>query len=343
MVVKKPLNIKDEDFVDDTMPKDRPMTDFTHMAFFLCRLRLAELCRSYVDRNFLAQCSTTAPKYPDIITTDAELDKFLHDLPPYFNLEFLSGPLSACSSSALSATIASQAYMLHMIHAHLKCRLHLPYLTADQRNPSFARSRNICLTSARFILQVGLQTLGGNHRAVLPRRFCYSCCFNGFFLASIVLVIDFCTNVIPYSGTAEQARNGSDIVLLIDFCTNVIPVKETTELAKTGADVVDALRLLEAAKSYSSTASRVLDSLKQLLRRYEVALPSSMGVMLEEATGEGWKIPEKKKEITGSEIRTPGNKSDGYFDEMAARMGDLMELDGIGLTDFLDGLDNTFF
>ncbi|KAH7116257.1 hypothetical protein B0J11DRAFT_594092, partial [Dendryphion nanum] len=325
MIVNQPLNINDEDFMGSQLPQARPSMEFTQMSFFLLRGKLADISRSFVDRNYFARSTSTAPRYADIIAFDAELENYLNDLPHFFKINPLDDPFVTSAGSALDATIIAQAYMLHMIFHHIRCRLHLPYLTADQTNPSHALSRQLCLSSARFILDVGNQVLNGNRPPVLPKRFCCSCCYNGFFLAGIVL--------------------------LMEFCVNILPTNDAAKISKCRVEVLNAFCLLERAKTQSKNASRLLDSLRQLLKKHETAVPADTAAILHDAAGlrcthlgctPGGCSNDVNLDAAGDGKFDNGGKS-GYFDEMAARMGDLMELDGIGLTDFLDSLDSSFF
>jgi hypothetical protein len=51
MMVNKPRNIDDAELVEGESDFEEPTTQSTSMSYFLQRLRLAEICRSIVDRS----------------------------------------------------------------------------------------------------------------------------------------------------------------------------------------------------------------------------------------------------------------------------------------------------
>jgi len=53
MVVKKPLNLNDEDLMDGMSPEQKPLSWPTVMSYPLQRIRISEIVRSLVDRNAL--------------------------------------------------------------------------------------------------------------------------------------------------------------------------------------------------------------------------------------------------------------------------------------------------
>jgi hypothetical protein len=53
MVVKKPLNLNDEDLVDGMSQDQKPLSWPTVMSYPLQRIRIAEIMRSLIDRNAL--------------------------------------------------------------------------------------------------------------------------------------------------------------------------------------------------------------------------------------------------------------------------------------------------
>jgi hypothetical protein len=53
MVVKKPLNINDEDLLDGMSQDQKPLSFPTVMSYQLQRIRIAEIMRMLIDRNEL--------------------------------------------------------------------------------------------------------------------------------------------------------------------------------------------------------------------------------------------------------------------------------------------------
>jgi hypothetical protein len=53
MVVKKPMNLNDEDLVDGMSQDQKPLSWPTVMSYLLQRIRIAEIMRSLTDRNAL--------------------------------------------------------------------------------------------------------------------------------------------------------------------------------------------------------------------------------------------------------------------------------------------------
>ena len=53
MVVKKPLNLNDEDLVDGMSQDQKPLSCPTVMSYPLQRIRIAEIMRRWIDRNAL--------------------------------------------------------------------------------------------------------------------------------------------------------------------------------------------------------------------------------------------------------------------------------------------------
>jgi len=57
MIVKKPLNLNDEDLVDGMSQDQKPLSWPTVMSYPLQRIRIAEIMRSLIDRDALAMSS----------------------------------------------------------------------------------------------------------------------------------------------------------------------------------------------------------------------------------------------------------------------------------------------
>ncbi|KAL2259473.1 hypothetical protein VTK26DRAFT_6842 [Humicola hyalothermophila] len=123
MVVNKPRNIDDADLLDNGLGPGLPMSQPTEMSYFLQRIRLAEILRTIIDHNPMAVAGSGGVG-AHAAAIDAELDRMIHDMPSFFNLD--SYPPSPDSDTS---SVFGQAYLLNsMIHTQ-RCKLHLAYLT----------------------------------------------------------------------------------------------------------------------------------------------------------------------------------------------------------------------
>jgi hypothetical protein len=84
MVVKKPLNINDEDVIDDMSRIEKSLSQPTAMSYSLQRIRLSEISRSIVDRVPLIMASAAGPSHDVVIDIDTELQLLINDIPPFF-------------------------------------------------------------------------------------------------------------------------------------------------------------------------------------------------------------------------------------------------------------------
>lgn len=73
MVVRKPLNVNDDDLRDGEDVVDQPLDQPTCMSYALQRLRIAELSRNFTDRLPLTVSNPDAVSYDLIMELDAEI------------------------------------------------------------------------------------------------------------------------------------------------------------------------------------------------------------------------------------------------------------------------------
>ena len=90
MIVRKPLNVNDEDLYDGVDFVERPMSQPTEMSYLLQRLRLAELSRTIVDRNPLMMARSSGLSYHDVMDFDTDLQTFINDIPAFFSMNLAS-------------------------------------------------------------------------------------------------------------------------------------------------------------------------------------------------------------------------------------------------------------
>ncbi|KAF2494682.1 hypothetical protein BU16DRAFT_487866 [Lophium mytilinum] len=261
MIVRKPLNINDEDVTDGMNCIEQPLSQPTTMSYSLQRIRLSEICRNIVDRTPLIHAGV--PGYETIMDADTEIQTILSETPPFFSMSVEQIIQIYQLDHQHASRIFYQGYLLSSLTHAMHCKIHFAYFTRGYVDPSYAASREICLRSARKIIQnetrleqSGLCT-AARYRVILLLL--------GIFMATIVLIMDMCHN------------------------------KSSTQREKQQGELADAFRLLEEAREDSETAVNFLDSLMQVLRRHkmprpkraeETLLDSDMGnEPLETATG----------------------------------------------------------
>ncbi|KAL6720804.1 hypothetical protein ACLMJK_002729 [Lecanora helva] len=241
MIVKKPLNINDEELIDGVAPIDHPLSQPTTMSYSLLRIRLSEISRSIVDRTPLVVTDVYGLGLDVIMDVDTELQMLLNDIPPFFSM-----PITALTeiyhlSPSEAAKIVHQGYTFRSLLYSQRCKLHLPYFSRGFVDSAYASSRDICFQSARQIIktETDLEISG----LCTGLRYRSLGLLLGVFMASIVLLIDFCHN---HSLPQQEKQQG---------------------------EIADALRILEEARHDSETAAKVLEALMHTLRKHKVAPP----------------------------------------------------------------------
>ena len=239
MVVKKPLNINDEDLVEGMGRIEQPLSQPTSMSYSLQRIRLAEISRTIVDRTAIITAPAGGPSYDVVMDIDTELQVFTNDIPPFFSMTVSKVAETYKLDLTRARNIVLQGHNLKsLLHAQ-RCKLHLSYFSRGFVDSTYAYSREICIQSARLIIQnesrvedSGLCT-GSRHKFIGLLL--------GVFMASIVLLMDLCHNK-----ASSQKQRG---------------------------EIADAFRILEGARYESKTAAKFLDSLMQVLRKHNVEPP----------------------------------------------------------------------
>lgn len=234
-MVKKPRNINDVDLLDNGLHMDLPISQPTEMSYFLQRIRMAEIARSIVDHNSVAEAGSGGSSYyTHVMAMDAELDQMIRDIPSFFHLDNYER-----SPDSKTSGIFIQAYMLNSIIHTQRCKLHLTYLSSGpNNNPAYASSRETCLKAARQIIRAEAQLERAQHPFVLI-RLRLSAILYGVFMASIVLLMDACVN--GTGSLQDEIRRG---------------------------EVAEALRIVEDARSHSLAAANLHESLTQVLARH---------------------------------------------------------------------------
>lgn len=242
MMVKKPLNINDEELVDGMSLTEQPLSQPTAMSYSLQRLRLSEISRRIVDRTPLVMGQTSSPSHDVVMDIDTELQMLINDIPPFFSMSQADLIQIYRLDSSQAVKIAHQGYMHHSLLYAQRCKLHFPNFTRGYVDCAYASSRDICLQSAHLIIrtETQLETSG----LCIATRFKLLGLLVSVFMACIIVLMDLCHN--KSSSQQEERR----------------------------AEVVDAFRILEEARHESETAARFLDGLMHVLRKHKVSPPN---------------------------------------------------------------------
>jgi hypothetical protein len=243
MVVKKPLNINDEDLIDGMSRIEQPLSQPTAMSYSLQRIRLSEISRSIVDRSPLIMAHAGGPSYDVVMDIDTELQLLINDIPPFFSMSIANLTETYRLDPSRASNIVHQGYMFCSLLYAQRCKLHFPYFSRGCVDSAYASSREICLRSARLIIQTESQL--ENSGLCTATRYNFIGLLLGVFMASIVLLMDLCHN------------------------------KSSPQQEKQRGEIADAFRILEEARHKSKTATKFLDSLMHVLHKHKVLVVSS--------------------------------------------------------------------
>jgi len=241
MITKKPLNLDDEDLNDGAVAIEKSMSVPTCMSYSLQRLRIAELCRRFVDCEPLVMAATTSENYDNVLDFDTAIQTFINDLPAFFSMSFAEITRLFQLDHAKATRLATHGHIIHGMIYSIRCKLHVPYLMRGYADQTYSPSRQICIKTARLIIQnevdherTGLLTVN---------RYQSSGFVLGVFVASVVLLVELCVD------------------------------KTTSRQSEYRQEIIDAFRLLEMARGQSRNAARFLESLLSVLHKHQVAPP----------------------------------------------------------------------
>ena len=247
MKVLLPRNADDEDLGDENI--NLPLSEPTSLSYFLQRTRMGELSRSIADCLPLTLSDPEETNYDDVIHLDGKFENFLAELPVFFRLDDESLQQSR-EIDRKYPQIPIQRYMINGGAHTRRYKLHQPFLIRGSPNDRYSYSRDACLRSARAVIRTQryLDKESTTAFASVHHRLCAVIHF--VFSAIMVLVMDLCFNKVE--GQDEERR----------------------------AEVLSACKVLENAREQSTMASRFLDSLLDILRKYKIRLPiNSMGLI----------------------------------------------------------------
>ena len=245
MMVRKPLNINDEEVIDSMSRIEQPLSQPTSMSYSLQRIRLSEISRSIVDRTPIIMAYAGGPSLDVVMDIDTELQLLINDIPPFFSMSVADLTEIYQLDSSQAAKIAHQGYMFHSLVYTQRCQLHFPYYSRGLVDPACAPSRDICLQSARSVIR--------NESQLEKSGLCTATRFKslglllGVFMASIVVFMNLCHDK---SSAQQEEQRG---------------------------EIADAFRILEEGRHESETAAKFLDSLMHVLRKHKVSPPKQTG------------------------------------------------------------------
>lgn len=239
MEVRKPLNANDADINDEVdaigLPREQP----TCMSYFLERIRLAEVCRTFTDRLPLPS-NPEEVGYEHVLQADAALEQFIRDIPGFFTMESSELEKLPRTDPRWAPSVLVQRHILNLFVHGQRLRIHLPYLARATVEPEYAFSRDVCLKSARFILHVE-RRLEHENTAFAATRPKITVILHSVFIASIALLLDICSTTDAAERAAKQP------------------------------DMNEAWRIMEQAQSQSVPAARLMELLKQVMKKHKVS------------------------------------------------------------------------
>jgi hypothetical protein len=313
MAVNMPLNIDDEDLVTGRKPVGLPLEQPTCMSYFLQRVRLAELSRTFMDRMSLANTDPSTIGYDTVKELDEAMDDFIRQAPSFFTMEVSELDELPRTDPRRSPAIIVQRHILNLFVHGQRCKLHLPYLVRGTVDPTYAHSREICLKTAKVIIDME-HRLERESIPFVSTRLRLTVALHSVFLASIVLLIDLCL--------------GAD----------------TDDKSSSREQMAQVWRILDDAHSGSAPAAKLQDLLRQVMKKHKVTPPVSKPresrSMMDGQDGTLPLTPASGANLGYSVDGTPSNSGLSFpeLENFDARM----DLDGIDWDSILWGLDAPF-
>ncbi|KAH7160596.1 hypothetical protein EDB81DRAFT_319869 [Dactylonectria macrodidyma] len=242
IAVRKPLNIEDEDLVEGINPVGLSMEEPTCMSYFLQRLRLAELSRNFSDKLGLSASNPDIVRYSIVTEIDEALDQFFRNIPKFFTLSAKElGKLPPADPRRSPAVIVQRHVIKLFVHGQ-RCKLHIPFFARGTVEPTYARSREICLQNAQIILETEHE-LEKEKITFVSTRLRLAATLHSVFMASIALLLDLCLR--PEAGDKTKSRQ----------------------------QMTQVWRILEDAHGPSIPAAKLQELLRQVMKKYKVPLP----------------------------------------------------------------------
>jgi hypothetical protein len=318
--VRKPLNVDDEDLTDDREIVARPFDEETTASYFLQRIRLSELFRELCFMEMPNDADPDKGPYDRVIEIDARLHRYLSELPAFFSLNF-TGQTSQNfvreASRSYAGAILRRCTLHLLVHRYL-CKIHLPYLARGAIDPAFSYSRRVCLESARIIIRSEAQ-LSKITLTSMSLRTRMTMVLRCVFLATIALVVDACVAEGPQHEDKPKAE-----------------------------EILEAWATLEQARKISTTAARLLELSKMVLRKQNPSHPA-LAALQDDIRDEQQQPPQSgvtttlesgatQQEMSG--LPATGQPADvAMMDEQWLGFEASMDVDNIDWERFFCGLD----
>ncbi|KAF8849495.1 hypothetical protein BDZ45DRAFT_604321 [Acephala macrosclerotiorum] len=299
MITNQPLNLNDEDLIDGMSLTGKPWSQPTMMSYPLLRIRLSEISRHIVDQTPLIMSCSDVPSHEVVMDIDTELQVLLNDVPAFFFLSRDDLTTTHKLSPSRADNIFHQGCMFFSLFHSQRCKIHLPFLSRGFTDSKYASSREICIQSARFMIQTELKIEHSGLCGVTRYKFIGF--LLGLFMASIVLLVDLCH-----------------------------------KKSKPEGEIIEAFRMLEEARHESETAARFLDSVMQILRKHKVAPPRPAVPHNGVATGQPMAVA---KAVGGGAGITPPYNEPTMMQMASSTMPGSTDISNINMTEdgFIDG------
>lgn len=240
MATNKPLHLDDEDVFDGMPLVGKPLSRPTDMTYFVLRIEMNDLLRNIIDRAPLLSGGNPETTYEAILDIDTDLQLLQNGVPAFYHMTPSALAQQYNIGEEKAKVISRQGKNFLTIFYASRCKLHLPYARRGYTESGFRRSRDICVQSARLLIQTeseshksGLEE-GTGHYKLLH----YSITL---FVACTVLLMEYCQ--LKLSGSRDA------------------PCKE----------ICLAVELLEAATSENDVTCKFLESLILVLLKNGIA------------------------------------------------------------------------
>ncbi|KAJ5152890.1 uncharacterized protein N7482_009368 [Penicillium canariense] len=162
MMVNYPANADDEEFIvggsfADSTSDAQP----TSMAFFLHRIKLAQLCRESMDRLQSVKKCPLQTVYQLVLGISERYMSFLNELPWFLRLDEETPTKHAELATQRPYITRQRAVLLYGLYSRLG-RLHRPFVSRGFTDPHYATSHQIGIECAEKLLQIRRMTAVGN-------------------------------------------------------------------------------------------------------------------------------------------------------------------------------------
>jgi hypothetical protein len=269
MKVNLPRNIQDSELMNPNTPADfeHPLSVPTSASYLIQRIKLAKICKKIVDTMPMTPSTPEMIPYEEIIQLDKEFSNLIDNLPPFY---LLSQPLTqgyynttpesrvkmldvfgkADAGSAPNFVpgdvtpdhVDIQRFMVRLTAHTRRCKFHQPFLVRGFTDPQYHYSRDVCLRSARIVLEMQ-QALEAQGLAATTGLLGLSGLNHHVFFATIALVMDLCFNRTEAIDELERK-----------------------------AEVKRAIDILAVSENRSLVAKKFLEGIREVLRKYRVDL-----------------------------------------------------------------------